>query len=31
VTALVDQLYRRLQRQGHGRWDTSALVTLLED
>jgi 3-hydroxyisobutyrate dehydrogenase-like beta-hydroxyacid dehydrogenase len=31
VTALVDQLYGRLQRQGHGRWDTSALITLLED
>jgi 3-hydroxyisobutyrate dehydrogenase len=31
VTALVDQFYGRLQRRGHGRWDTSALITLLED
>jgi 3-hydroxyisobutyrate dehydrogenase-like beta-hydroxyacid dehydrogenase len=31
VTALIDQLYGRLQRQGHGRWDTSSLITLLED
>jgi 3-hydroxyisobutyrate dehydrogenase-like beta-hydroxyacid dehydrogenase len=31
MTALVDQFYGRLQRQGHGRWDTSALITLLED
>ncbi|MEM7140857.1 MAG: NAD(P)-dependent oxidoreductase [Actinomycetota bacterium] len=31
VTALVDQLYARLQRQGHGRWDTSSLVSLLQD
>ncbi|GIT47024.1 MAG: hypothetical protein Ct9H300mP12_16090 [Acidimicrobiales bacterium] len=26
VTALVDQLYARLQREGHGRWDTSSLI-----
>ena len=31
VTALVDQYYARLQRQGHGRWDTSALISLLRD
>ena len=31
VTALVDQFYARLQRQGHGRWDTSALISLLQD
>lgn len=31
VTALVDQFYARLQRQGHGRWDTSALIGLLRD
>ena len=31
VTALVDQFYARLQRQGHGRWDSSALVDLLRD
>jgi 3-hydroxyisobutyrate dehydrogenase-like beta-hydroxyacid dehydrogenase len=31
LTALVDQFYGRLQRRGHGRWDTSALITLLED
>jgi 3-hydroxyisobutyrate dehydrogenase len=31
VTALIDQFYGRLQRQGHGRWDTSSLITLLED
>ncbi|GJM39715.1 MAG: oxidoreductase [Acidimicrobiales bacterium] len=29
VTALVDQFYARLQRQGHGRWDTSSLISLL--
>ena len=29
VTALVDQFYARLQRQGHGRWDSSALIALL--
>jgi len=31
MTALVDQFYGRLQRQSHGRWDTSALITLLDD
>ncbi|MDW3217776.1 MAG: NAD(P)-dependent oxidoreductase [Acidimicrobiales bacterium] len=31
VTALVDQFYARLQRQGHGRWDTSSLISLLRD
>ncbi|MEZ5168431.1 MAG: NAD(P)-dependent oxidoreductase [Acidimicrobiales bacterium] len=29
VTALVDQHYARLQRDGHGRWDSSALIALL--
>jgi 3-hydroxyisobutyrate dehydrogenase-like beta-hydroxyacid dehydrogenase len=29
VTALVDQFYAQLQRQGHGRWDTSSLISLL--
>ncbi|MEQ8840781.1 MAG: NAD(P)-dependent oxidoreductase [Acidimicrobiales bacterium] len=31
VTALVDQFYSRLQRQGHGRLDTSALIALLSE
>ena len=31
VTAIVDQFYARLQRQGHGRWDTSTLIHLLRD
>ncbi len=31
VTALVDQFYAKLQAMGHGRWDTSALIALLED
>ncbi len=31
VTALVDQFYARLQRQGHGRWDTSSLIELLRN
>ena len=31
VTALVDQLYARLQRAGHGRWATSSLIELLRD
>jgi len=31
VTAMVDQFYARLQREGHGRWDTSALIELLRD
>jgi 3-hydroxyisobutyrate dehydrogenase len=29
VTALVDQLYARVQAQGGGRWDTSSLIRLL--
>ena len=31
VTALVDQLYSRLQARGGGRWDTSSLIRLLRD
>ncbi|HAZ35261.1 MAG TPA: oxidoreductase [Acidimicrobiaceae bacterium] len=31
VTAMVDQFYARLQREGHGRWDTSSLTELLRD
>lgn len=31
VTALVDQFYAQLQRQGHGRWDTSSLIARLRD
>ena len=31
VTALVDQLYARLQARGGGRWDTSSLIRLLRD
>ena len=31
VTAVIDQYYARLQRQGHGRWDTSSLIELLVD
>ncbi|MCE2512077.1 MAG: NAD(P)-dependent oxidoreductase [Acidimicrobiia bacterium] len=31
VTAVVDQFYARLQRQGRGRWDTSSLIELLVD
>ena len=31
VTAVIDQLYARLQRQGRGRWDTSSLIELLVD
>jgi 3-hydroxyisobutyrate dehydrogenase-like beta-hydroxyacid dehydrogenase len=31
VTAMVDQFYARLQRQGHGRSDTSTLIELLRD
>jgi len=30
VTALVDQFYAEVQAQGHGRWDTSSLMTLLK-
>jgi 3-hydroxyisobutyrate dehydrogenase-like beta-hydroxyacid dehydrogenase len=29
VTALVDQLYARIQARGGGRWDTSSLIDLL--
>ena len=31
VTAMVDQFYARLQREGYGRWDTSSLIELLRD
>jgi 3-hydroxyisobutyrate dehydrogenase len=31
VTALVDQLYARVQARGGGRWDTSSLIRLLGD
>ncbi|MDE0927365.1 MAG: NAD(P)-dependent oxidoreductase [Acidimicrobiales bacterium] len=31
ITAMVDQFYARLQREGHGRWDTSSLMELLRD
>ncbi|MCY4069240.1 MAG: NAD(P)-dependent oxidoreductase [Acidimicrobiaceae bacterium] len=31
LTAIIDQHYARLQREGHGRWDTSALIELLRD
>ncbi len=31
LTAVIDQHYARLQRQGRGRWDTSALIELLVD
>jgi 3-hydroxyisobutyrate dehydrogenase-like beta-hydroxyacid dehydrogenase len=31
VTALVDQLYGRVQARGGGRWDTSSLIRLLRD
>jgi 3-hydroxyisobutyrate dehydrogenase-like beta-hydroxyacid dehydrogenase len=26
VTAVIDQLYRMVQQQGGGRWDTSSLI-----
>jgi 3-hydroxyisobutyrate dehydrogenase len=29
ITALVDQLYARVQERGGGRWDTSSLIDLL--
>jgi 3-hydroxyisobutyrate dehydrogenase len=29
VTALVDQLYQRVQARGGNRWDTSSLIHLL--
>jgi 3-hydroxyisobutyrate dehydrogenase len=31
IAALVDQLYGQVQRKGGGRWDTSSLMTLLND
>ena len=31
ITALVDQLYSRVQARGGGRWDTSSLIRLLHD
>jgi len=31
LTAIIDQHYARLQREGHGRWDTSSLIELLRD
>ncbi len=31
MTALVDRFYSALQRQGHGSWDSSALIELLTD
>jgi 3-hydroxyisobutyrate dehydrogenase-like beta-hydroxyacid dehydrogenase len=29
VTTLIDQFYAEVQAQGHGRWDTSSLMSLL--
>jgi 3-hydroxyisobutyrate dehydrogenase-like beta-hydroxyacid dehydrogenase len=31
LTALVDQFYAEVQAHGHGRWDTSSLMSLLTD
>lgn len=31
ITALVDQFYAQVQRNGGGRWDTSSLLSLLHD
>jgi 3-hydroxyisobutyrate dehydrogenase-like beta-hydroxyacid dehydrogenase len=31
VAALVDQFYAAVQARGHGRWDTSSLMSLLTD
>ena len=31
ATALVDQMYSRIQARGGGRWDTSSLIRLLRD
>jgi 3-hydroxyisobutyrate dehydrogenase len=31
ATALVDQMYSRVQARGGGRWDTSSLIRLLRD
>lgn len=30
VTSLIDQFYAEVQAQGHGRWDTSSLMSLLK-
>jgi 3-hydroxyisobutyrate dehydrogenase len=30
VAALVDQFYADIQKAGHGRWDTSSLLSRLE-
>ena len=29
LTALVDQFYADIQSEGHGRWDTSSLISRL--
>jgi 3-hydroxyisobutyrate dehydrogenase-like beta-hydroxyacid dehydrogenase len=29
LTALVDQFYADVQSEGHGRWDTSSLISRL--
>lgn len=31
ATALIDQFYAEVQAQGHGRWDTSSLMSLLTE
>ncbi|MGV6801860.1 MAG: NAD(P)-dependent oxidoreductase [bacterium] len=31
MTKLVDARYQQIQQQGHNRWDTSSLISLLED
>jgi 3-hydroxyisobutyrate dehydrogenase-like beta-hydroxyacid dehydrogenase len=31
ATALIDQFYAEVQAHGHGRWDTSSLMSLLTD
>ena len=31
ITEIVDEYYAELQNQGHGRWDTSSLIELLQD
>jgi 3-hydroxyisobutyrate dehydrogenase-like beta-hydroxyacid dehydrogenase len=31
TTALIDQFYAKLQKNGHGRLDTSSLIKLLAD
>ncbi|MBL8631479.1 MAG: NAD(P)-dependent oxidoreductase [Rhodospirillaceae bacterium] len=30
ITSLIDQFYAEVQAQGHGRWDTSSLMSLLK-